>query len=87
MTFRERVEPFNISIEDLNRPQDTPQSWLKFGAFHKPHVDFSTRFDLFADTDTSAVYAVEHGSETCVVAEQWDGIDACLCAVFDLLSE
>lgn len=86
LTFRERVEPFNISIEDLNRPQGTPQSWLKFGCFYKPNVDFSTRFDLFADTDISAVYAVEHGIETCVVSEQWDSIDTCLCAVFDLLS-
>ncbi len=87
LTFRERIEPCNISIEDLNRPKGTPQNWLKFGSFYKPHVDFNTRYDLFADTDTNVVYAVEHGIEKCIVSEQWDTIDTCLCAVFDLLVE
>ena len=28
------IEPWNISIEDLNRPKNTPATWLKFGMFY-----------------------------------------------------
>lgn len=83
-TTRNSIEPFNISLEDLNRPNGTPDNWLKIGAYYKPE-DLSYRLDLYADTDTSYVYAVGHDNPSCCVVEKWDTIDQCLCAIFDLL--
>lgn len=82
---RNRIEPFNISVEDLNRPKDAPDSWLKFGSYYRPE-NVLNRLDLFVDTDLLKVYAVEHEDVKCHVAESWDSIDSCLCCVFDLLT-
>lgn len=80
---RDQAEPFNISLEDLNRPQDAPESWLKFGRYCLPK-DLSVRYDLFLDTETGKAYAVENGTASCTVRSCWESLDACLCAVFDL---
>lgn len=80
---RERNEPFNISIEDLNRHHDTPNSWLKFGAYYEPKC-FSKRRDLYVDTNTTVVYAVDHDSSDCTVLKEWLSIDDCLAFVLDL---
>lgn len=83
---RQHLEPFNISIEDLNRPKGTPDTWLKFGSFYRPD-DMSDRFDLFVDVETEEVFAVKHGvNEDCSVTETWKTVDDCLCCVFDLLN-
>ena len=81
---RQHIEPFNISIEDLNIQNGTPTSWLKFGSYYKPN-DLFNRFDLFIDTESEQVFAVKHGIDTCEVSEKWDSIDNCLCCIFDLL--
>ncbi|MBR3975039.1 MAG: hypothetical protein IKJ88_04160 [Clostridia bacterium] len=83
---RRHIEPFNISIEDLNRPKNTPDSWLKFGSFYKPK-NFSDRFDLFVDTDNGCVFSVDHDAEKCDTIESWNTVDECLCYIFDLLNE
>lgn len=83
---REHIEPFNISIEDLNRPERTPNSWLKFGSYYRPENNIN-RLDLFVDTEKGGVFAVEHDSSECCVAATWDSIDSCLCCVFDLLAK
>ena len=85
LTFdRTQIEPFNISIEDLNRPDGTTDTWLKFGAYSLPD-DRNKRWDLFADTETGQVYSVENRIPSCVVHERWSSIDECLCGIFDLL--
>lgn len=81
---RKHIEPFNICIEDLNRPRGTPNSWLKFGAYCRPE-NTTQRLDLFVDTETNDVFAVEHDCVECCVAETWDSIDTCLCSVLALL--
>ena len=83
---RKRIEPFNISIEDLNRPKGTPMNWLKFGSFCHPE-NLSSRLDLFVDTEILRVYAVKHDSEECSVTCAWDNIDQCLCYLYDKLEK
>ena len=82
---RKHMEPFNISIEDLNRPKGTPRHWLKFGSYAEPKSKYEC-VDLFADTTSGEVYALENRSPKCEVLEKWDSIDECLCSVFELLS-
>ena len=83
---RKSIQPFNISIEDLNRPKGTPDCWLKFGSYSAPE-NITIRYDLFVDTQTSAVFATEHNNEECCIVGSWDSIDSCLCFVLDLLME
>lgn len=83
---RKHIEPYNISVEDLNRPKGTPDTWLKFGSYTLPE-DIYRRWDLFVDTQTNFVYAAENGSADCCIAEKWDSIDACLCCLFERLRE
>lgn len=82
---RERIEPFNISVEDLNRPKNTPVSWLKFGSFYKPE-DLSNKYDLFVDTDSGYVFSVMRNLQECCISETWPTIDDCLCVLFKTLS-
>lgn len=81
---REHIEPFNICIEDLNRPKGIPDNWLKFGAFNA-NEKIENRLDLFVDTTTNTAFAVEHNSVECCVSKSWNSIDDCLCDLFDLL--
>jgi hypothetical protein len=80
-----QIEPFNIKIENLNRPKNAPEYMLHFASFYRPG-DFDTRYNLFVDTQTQAVYSIENGSKHWEVIDTWDSIDDCLCDVFDLLS-
>ena len=80
---RMHIEPFNISIEDLNRPAGTPDSWLKFGCFCRPE-ELSKRMDLFVDVECGQVYAIDHDANECCISETWNSVDNCLCHVFDL---
>lgn len=82
---RKHIEPYNICIEDLNRPNGTPDSWLKFGSYYRPE-NLSCRRDLFIDTETKLIYAVLHGGNECIIMDTWDSLDSCLCYIFDLLS-
>jgi hypothetical protein len=76
---RKHIEPFNIIIEDLNRPKNTPSCWLKFGSYYKK--EDTDRLDLFVDTQTANVYSVTHGSDNCCVIDTWDTIDICLSSI------
>ena len=83
LTFdRKHIEPYSIRIEDLNRPDNTPESWLKFGSYYKDSIiDFY--FDLFVDTETLAVFAVKNGESKCCIEEEWSSIDCCLCSLLE----
>lgn len=83
---RKRIEPFNISIEDLNRPNGIPIKWLKFGSFCYPD-NVSGRLDLYVDTETLCAYAVKHESEECIISHTWENIDRCLCYLYDELEK
>lgn len=82
---RKHLEPFNISVEDLSRADDTPQNWLKFGCFCFPN-DSVERYDLFINVDTEATFAVESRTESCDIIFSWDSIDECLCDILDKLN-
>lgn len=82
---KECIEPFNISLEDLNRPSKTPDSWLKFGAYYDP-IEITQKYDIFVDTETDIVYAVTHNSSECSIVKKWVSVDSCLCDIFDQLN-
>lgn len=82
---RTAIEPFNISVEDLKRPAQTPDSWLKFGSYVES--DSNQRLDLFLDTDTLKVFAVERDSKECVIEQTWESLDLCLCWILEHLSK
>ncbi len=89
---RNHLEPFNISLEDCNRPYGTPGEWLKFGSY-EPDDPPCIRTDLFIDTETKTVYGVKHQEvveaerrEPLVLLKTWDSLDLCLCALFDALN-
>ena len=85
----ERLQPFNIRNEDLNRPDGTPDNWLKFGSYEilnpsdEEHIPMCY---LFVDIDDHRVYSVVSQSESCKVVNQWESIDNCLCELFDRIS-
>lgn len=83
---RKRIEPLNISIEDLDRPRETPSSWLKFGSYYKLEND-SDRLELFIDTDSLNVFSVKQHAPKCKVIDSWKSLDECLCSIFDVLSK
>lgn len=85
-TSRKYVEPYDIRIEDLARACDTPASWVKFGSW-RPGNDFRQMFDLFADTDSGKVYAVDRAEISSVIQQQWDSVDLCLCDIFNKLAQ
>lgn len=83
---RKHIEPFNISIEDLNRPAGIPHCWLKFGSY----IDFphnSDTFNLFVDTDRLNVFAVKKQASNCCVVREWESIDDCLCWLIEYFRE
>ena len=79
---RKHLEPFNICIEDLNRHDNIPSSWLKFGSYYSPEGT-NDRLDLFVDTETLAVFAVKNGRDEYCVHRTWTSIDYCLCCLFE----
>ena len=81
---RKHIEPYNICIEDLNRPEETPNNWLKFGSYYRPE-DLTNRLDLYVDTCKNTVYSVENENMNCIVVDSWDSIDHCLCGINELL--
>lgn len=82
---RKHLEPFNISVEDLGRADDTPQNWLKFGYFCFPN-DSVEGYDLFVNVDTEKTFAVESRTERCNIIYTWNSIDECLCDILDKLN-
>lgn len=76
---RSRMESYNISIEDLSRPEGTPKHWLKFGNYRLPS-DLNTEMFLFVDTQTQKTYSLLQQSKM-AIANTWDSIDDCLCDI------
>ena len=84
LSSRQKIEPFNISVEDLNRPKGTPQEWIKFASYLKTEYE-TTKLDLFVDSKTSKVFALERDAASFEIRESWDSIDQCLCSILDSL--
>ena len=85
----QQIEPFNISVEDLNRPEMTPDTWLKFGSY-QIIPDFgnpSDEYAIFVDTYSHEVHAVKRANNKCESEQVWPSIDACLCDLFDLINQ
>ena len=89
LTFsRDRLEPYNISIEDLSRLPGTPENWLKFGSFCQiTDGNVQGEYDLFVDVDSNGTYLCPRTEEKMWVVRNWDSIDECLCDLFMLLHE
>ena len=83
-TTRQRIEPYNISIEDLAHPEGTPDHWLKFGSYIPPIVPFSERY-LYIDTQSAEIYALT-GEETMHIMQSWNTLDLCLCDIYTQLN-
>lgn len=79
-------QPYNIKIEDLGKPNNTPKSWLKFGSYHDP-AQISHIINLYVDTNTLQAYSIDKESRECRILQQWASLDDCLCSVFDQLAE
>lgn len=77
------IEPYNISVEDLDRSGDTPDHWLKFGSYRDFRSEDLMEYDLFADVDSGKVHSVVRKAEKCQIEQTWDSIDDCLCDLFD----
>lgn len=83
---RMNIEPFNISVEDLLRPKNTPTSWLKFCSYCEP-TDLQGKLDLYVNTEDGQVYSMARESNACDTIHSWTTIDSCLCEIFDKLAE
>ena len=79
------IEPYNISVEDLDRPTVAPENWLKFGSYRDFSRDDLSEYDLFADVDNGKVHSVVRKSEKCSIEHTWESIDDCLCELFDFI--
>lgn len=85
---RDRLEPFNISLEDLSRLPKTPANWLKFGSFQMVCEGTAPEeFELFADTGTGCAYLCPRAGKCISVNQQWESIDDCLCDLFERLNQ
>lgn len=82
-TTRKRIEPYNISIEDLAHPEGTPDHWLKFGSYISPVAPLSERY-LYIDTQSSEIFALT-GDKTIHIAQSWETLDSCLCDIYSQL--
>lgn len=83
LTDRQHLAPYNISIEDLSRLPNTPETWLKFGTRCKMDGEITLgEYDLYEDTDSGAVYQSERTGKTLQISAQWESVDACLCSLF-----
>lgn len=83
----DRPEPFNISIEDLNRLPGTPNNYLKFGSFVLRQGELKKEYDLFVDVECGKTCTVPRTGETAVIQETWESIDSCLCDLYHRLAE
>lgn len=83
---RSQLEPYNISIEDLNRLPGTPQTWLKFGSFTNA-VDNQIlgEYDLSIDVESNKAYLSNREGEALSICKEWPSIDVCLCILFERL--
>lgn len=79
------IEPYNISVEDLDRPANTPLNWLKIGCYRDFSDTKPVEFDLFADVDNGAVHSVVRKIEKCRIEHTWASIDDCLSALIDAI--
>ena len=77
------LQPYDISVEDLSRPDGTPDHYLKFGSYKTVEDSTCTaQYQLFVDTETSTVCSSNRKSKEYIEEEHWDSIDACLCDLF-----
>lgn len=72
-------EPFDVRIEDLGRHKSLTK-YLKFGTYWRKDSD-KRNFDLLINTENGRVISCVR--RDCVVCEEWNSIDECLCSLFD----
>ena len=74
----EKLEPFDVRVEDLRRHSQLPNNFLKVASYFI-NEDFRTRIDMFIDTEDEKVYAYQECSTNMV--DSWDNLDDALCDV------
>ena len=79
------IEPYNISVEDLDRPADTSDTWLKIGSYRDFYSTKPVEYELFADVESGEVYSVIRSVPKCNIQQTWSSIDDCLCELFDTI--
>lgn len=80
---RDRLEPYNIRIEDLSRLPGTPENWLKFGLFRRiADETIQEECELFADVDSGHTFLCPRAEEKMRIFREWNTIDECLCDLF-----
>ncbi len=89
LTFtRDRLEPYNISIEDLSRLPGTPKNWLKFGVYNELRDGaLLNEYDLFVNVEDYSTYSSPREGKQMRIVKKWNSIDACLCDLFEQLSK
>ena len=76
------IEPYNISVEDLNRPKGTPDHWLKFGNYRDFSLTNMVEYDLYVDVESGQASSVMRKASQWEILQTWDSIDECLCDLF-----
>ena len=79
MRAQDMEEPFDLRIEDLSRPNDTPKTWLKCGRYIKD-CDFSKPLYIFINTENHHILSTSKKENA--VVEKWNSLDECLCDLF-----
>ena len=77
-------EPFDIRTQDqIERHKKIPNSWLKIGCYNK-ELGKDIIHDIFLDTEDGRTYTCEKNKYQ--IDNIWNGLDVCLCDLYDHLS-
>lgn len=80
-------QPFNIIIEDGERPRNIPKTWLKFASYLELYDEtFHGEYDLFVDTADGTVWAFARKQKKVNLKKpefHWNTIDECLCSLYE----
>ena len=83
----EDCQPFNIIIEDGDRPRNIPKTWLKFGSYLELNDEtFRGEYDLFVDTADGTVRGFARKQKKVSLKQpdfHWNTIDECLCSLYE----
>lgn len=80
------TEPYDISVEDFDRPDIIPDDWLRFGSYYLPPIKGAVLRDLYLDTCSERVLALEHREDdNLCILQEWETLDECLCEILDTL--
>lgn len=77
----EKLQPIDIRLEDLDRPDNIPNNYLKFGSYSLPRQN---DMDLWICIESYEVFATPSNSS--VIIASWKTLDDCLCSIFNTLN-